>query len=236
MKIGVCESNYQKANQIVNWIESGGLSKKYVYAVNVFYSHNYFLRHLKQAKDEMYSILILYLDDLNEDMIRIQEILKQCGECQLILVTKEKGLHKQGFMLGSSWMFEGEIEYEEFLEGFTHVLVKYEKMNPLITMKRGHGNVILDLSKIQYFESKLRIVEAVSNDRKVDFYGRLDDIEVKLGEAGYLFVRINRSYLVNPFYVEQILLTKIIMKSGMVINITRTKGASVRNKLVQYFE
>ena len=92
--------------------------------------------------------------------------------------------------------------------------------------------VKIPFSSIVYFESKGKTIRLVTtNDTKI-FYEKLDDVEQRIN---YPFVRINKSYLINPNYISEIYDTEVLLKnihnpdSVKKISISRTYKKSVLN-------
>lgn len=60
----------------------------------------------------------------------------------------------------------------------------------------------IPFSDIIYFYSEARVIHVVTTDGEDSFYHKLDDIEKVLLSRNYHFMRIHKSFLVNPAYIE----------------------------------
>lgn len=59
------------------------------------------------------------------------------------------------------------------------------------------------ISDIVYFYSEARVIHIITTDGEDCFYHKLDDIEKILLTRDYHFMRIHKSFLVNPAFIEQ---------------------------------
>lgn len=71
--------------------------------------------------------------------------------------------------------------------------------------------------EILYFESELRRVILHSKNDTAVLYGNLDKIE----EAHPVFVRIHKSYLVNPRHIRSLSAENVILANGEVLPVSR---------------
>lgn len=79
---------------------------------------------------------------------------------------------------------------------------------------------------IMYFESDRRCVLVNTADGVRTYYGKLDDIE--LSE----FIRIHRSYLVNPRYIEVFNRGYVRLCDGTELPVSKTHGADAKRKFM----
>ncbi|MCM1130660.1 MAG: LytTR family DNA-binding domain-containing protein [Staphylococcus sp.] len=79
----------------------------------------------------------------------------------------------------------------------------------------GKKNII-SLKSIIYFESSARIISILTTREKQHFYGKLDDIEEK---CNGLFIRVSKSFLVNPNFIEQVTDNKIYLKKNITTEV-----------------
>lgn len=67
--------------------------------------------------------------------------------------------------------------------------------------QNGDGVYRLYQDEIQYFYSEKRKVVAVTREKELSFYAKLDEVEARVGRT---FVRIHQRYLVNADAVSYI--------------------------------
>ncbi|BCJ92648.1 DNA-binding response regulator [Anaerocolumna cellulosilytica] len=86
-------------------------------------------------------------------------------------------------------------------------------------------NVLLD--DILYFESSNREVNIITNNYTDTFYDKLSNISSKL----HYFIKIHKSYLINPNHILKSEYSKIQMSNGVLLPISRKNRIDVRNIL-----
>ncbi|MDE7428563.1 MAG: LytTR family transcriptional regulator, partial [Lachnospiraceae bacterium] len=68
-------------------------------------------------------------------------------------------------------------------------------------VEQKSGTLRLRLKEVRYFQSDRKKVTAETDEGKIEFYGKLSDIETALPEY---FIRIHNRYLVNLNYVTKV--------------------------------
>lgn len=87
---------------------------------------------------------------------------------------------------------------------------------------------ILPIASICYFESCGRAIKLVGNQKNYIFYKKLDDVEAKLEMN---FLRVSKSFLVNPQFIKQIEKNKVLLKD--VNNQNSLKEISISRKYLK---
>ena len=88
------------------------------------------------------------------------------------------------------------------------------------------------MREIFYFESDKREVLVFCENKKYSFYRKLDEVEEELNQYHEKFLRIHKSFLVNPVYIKEFSYEKIIMCDGKEITISPKYRKIIR----QYYE
>lgn len=91
----------------------------------------------------------------------------------------------------------------------------------------------IPLSEIRYFQSDKRIIH-VSTSRKnslaaeYQFYGKLEKVEEDVNKTNVKFIRIRKSFLVNPQFIVEYAANKVALDNGMIVEISKNYKAAVR--------
>lgn len=88
------------------------------------------------------------------------------------------------------------------------------------------------LREILYFESDKREILVFCEKKNYSFYGKLDEVEEELKQYSEKFLRIHKSFLVNPIYIKESSYEKIIMCDGKEITIS----PKYRKVIRQYYD
>lgn len=89
----------------------------------------------------------------------------------------------------------------------------------------------LAISKIRYFESDKRKIILYSIDDSDDtyaFYRKLDDVEKEINASKNRFIRVHKSFLLNPNYIKEYRYDKVIMDDRREITISEKYRDSVK--------
>ncbi len=91
---------------------------------------------------------------------------------------------------------------------------------------------VLPVRDILYLESSGRVVEIVSLNGRIRFYGRVDNAQNDAALEGFL--RCHQSFLVNPDYIMEIRGTEILLTNGDTIPIRRGSVKELRQQFMAY--
>lgn len=91
---------------------------------------------------------------------------------------------------------------------------------------------VLPVRDILYLESCGRVVEIVTLNDRIPFYGRLDNTQSDPALEGFL--RCHQSFLVNPDYVMEIRGTEILLTNGDTVPIRRGAVKELRQQFMAY--
>ncbi|MBD5480384.1 MAG: response regulator transcription factor [Lachnospiraceae bacterium] len=91
----------------------------------------------------------------------------------------------------------------------------------------------IPLVKIRFFQSDKRIIrisailEKSINDEYV-FYGKMEEVENEVNKADIRFLRIRKSFLVNPLFIMEYSANRVTLDNGIVLEIGRKYKEAVK--------
>jgi len=94
----------------------------------------------------------------------------------------------------------------------------------------------ISISDIIYFYSEARVIHIVTTDGEDCFYHKLDDIEKILLARKYHFMRIHKSFLVNPAYIEHYDRKTLRLITGEVLLISEYNRKQTNQYLKGFLE
>lgn len=106
------------------------------------------------------------------------------------------------------------------------------RQRQVLTISVNAELIDVPVSQILYLESNLRVItmHLINNDRKeYRFYGNMTDLAEKLNNLGFL--RVQKSFLVNMEYIEQLQYEKVRLFGGIVL----PSSAKNHKELKQYY-
>lgn len=106
---------------------------------------------------------------------------------------------------------------ERLVSYFEDAVREVVREKQIITISVNSELIDIPVSHILYLESNLRIIimHLIHDERKeYRFYGNMTDLSEKLEDLGFL--RIQKSFLVNMEYIEQMQYEKVSLRGGIV--------------------
>lgn len=100
------------------------------------------------------------------------------------------------------------------------------KLNAVFRYKKGYATCKKQIGDIIYFESKNRQVKMVATDGVETFYGKLEDVFIKVESHGFIYA--HKSYLINYVHVAEFHYDSLKMSNGAVIPISQSRRKEIR--------
>ena len=121
---------------------------------------------------------------------------------------------------------------ERLVSYFEDAVREVVREKQIITISVNSELIDIPVNHILYLESNLRIIimHLIHDERKeYRFYGNMTDLSEKLEDLGFL--RIQKSFLVNMEYIEQMQYEKVSLRGGIVL----PSSAKNRKELKQHY-
>ena len=97
--------------------------------------------------------------------------------------------------------------------------------------KKGQIIKKILMNDIIYFESNGKKIKIFSNNKVIEYYGKLSDVNHQLCNQDFLF--IHKSYLINFLHVIEYQYNYVKMSNKNVLSISRQNKKIVRDRLSQ---
>lgn len=117
-------------------------------------------------------------------------------------------------------------EYRNCLEHVIDDAVAELKKDEYFSFEYRREQYRIRVRDILYFESDRRCVMVNTSDVRSVFYGKLD--EIRLAD----FIRIHRSYLVNPRHVMVFNQSHVRLSNGVELPVSKSYGAEAKRKFM----
>jgi DNA-binding LytR/AlgR family response regulator len=108
--------------------------------------------------------------------------------------------------------------------------IENDRKNTMFYSSKG-SVVRTTIRKIKYIESKKRIVIIHELNRTIEFYGKLDDVMVKLSNN---FIRCHQSFIVNMNYVSNLTSSGFVLNDGTYVPVSQNKYGNTKKQLMKY--
>lgn len=202
LTVAICDDEMKDRRFLSSIIDTNFTLSGIDYIVNEFRSGEELITYIKVHKKQ-YDLIFLDIQMKNLDGIETARYLRQSDINSIII-----------FITGyPDYVFDG---YD--VKAFHYILKPYKKEkiihileNALQQINANHmhcfsfetmnGIYKLERSKILYFASDKRKIKIKTFQDSYEFYGKLNDIEQKLGLS---FIRIHQRYLINMKHIDAI--------------------------------
>lgn len=120
------------------------------------------------------------------------------------------------------------IKESDLIQVLKGILKVTETKNQIFNYQNGREIYSIEYDDILYFKSDRHKVLAVTKDKEIVFYGKLNDV---VGKVPPQFLLIHKSYLINRDYVIRYTFEFIEMKNHDMLPISKAYQKEVRDKL-----
>lgn len=169
-------------------------------------------------------------DHLGIDIVKsIQSIYPHI---KIIFMTGYVGYVEDIFEVDALYYLAKPIKEDKLKKSLDKALEAIESDKGKVVNLSMKGKVIsLDLNKICYMESQLRIVIIHGDDFEQTVYKKLKEIENILPVN---FIRCHQSYIVNIDKVEKLTSNYFLINNGAKVPISQSKYKSTKEKFLEY--
>lgn len=203
LSIAICDDN-QENRLSLRWLLESILEKrKLEHTIYEFSSGETLLPWMDRHRNE---IDLLFLDiemgTLN-GMETAKRLRAEGDSLQIVFVTGFSDYVFDGYGVGALDYLLKPPKREQLEAIVSRMLTKRCKdAGQTYTCRNGDVWYRIPYKEILYFESDRRKVNCVTEHRRYEFYGKLDDVAAEL--SGPAFVRIHQRYLVQTDAIRQI--------------------------------
>lgn len=176
---------------------------------------------------------VLILDLLLPDVsgLRLLNFVRgQFQDLTIILQTESAELAVYGYRFG---VFDFLVKHSSLKE-IERVINRFKaekagEQNSVLTVMIQGTPQRLILNRIMFFESDARRIHAFGPDEDATFYMKMDELEAKVREAG--FVRCHQSYLVNRSWIRGLASGTLILTNKNELPVSRRYLKDLREAL-----
>lgn len=179
------------------------------------------------ADGREHDLIFLDIEMKGSDGMGLARHIRGMGACRqpiIIFVTAYEKYVYDAFDVGAFQYLVKAVDEQKFAEVFSRavgqILSEAEQWKKkLVIQYAGEGKAI-PLNDIYYMESQNHNIVLFLKSGKLEYYGKIGDLEDEL--AGQ-FYRIHRGYLINLSYVEGYDRTEVRMENGDKLLLSRYK-------------
>lgn len=180
-------------------------------------------------------IVFLDIGMKGADGMEVAKKLQQYPGLLVIFVTAHPEHVFDAFDVGAFHYLLKPVEAEKFSKVLGRAIreVKRKKERQPLQVKEGNMYRFIPLDQIYYAESSGRKILLHLEKETVEFYGRMQDLERRLGED---FFRCHRGYLVHFLYVSGYDTSTVFLKNGDKVYLAKQKYGEFAAAYLDYLQ
>ncbi|WP_339253982.1 LytTR family DNA-binding domain-containing protein [Paenibacillus sp. FSL P2-0136] len=236
--IAVCDDEPRAAGEAERLILETGEDLNEPIEISLYYSGESFARALRDGSQ--FDIILMDIEMGGLDGIAAGQLLREDDgndPVQLIYISSHEEYHMQLFDLRPSGFIKKPVVPESFkqkLAGAIHKATRLRQQGRtnFLAVQLKNQELRIPYLEIHYLESSIRQITLVTQDRTLQYYGKLVEEEQKL--AASHFVRIHQSYIVNFYSIQAISAKKIILTTGCELPVSSKYSPAVRRAYLHF--
>ena len=231
-KIAVCDDAEFTCSIVEKTLLDYRSQRRLDIEIQVFYTGEGLLKALQR---ESMCFDILFLDIQLEFMngVHVAEQIREVMENEEMLIIYISCRQEYAMRLFKTRPMDFLVKPfgpKEILAEFSQAKKLLDRGKKLFECRVKNSFYKVPYDKILYFQSIGRKIILYQNNKQIEFYDKLDNIESYIQDV--YFWRIHKSYLVNYRYIAEYGYETVKMKNGDILPISQSKRKQVRKKLL----
>lgn len=232
LRVAICDDEKIVTAQIEELVLTSCVDRGILAYTDTFYSGITLNEYMEMGNE--YDIIYLDIEmPLMNGIEFAKRLRKVNSEALLIYISAHTEYAIQLFDVDTFRFITKPICEAKFHEIFKKAYEKIISGNRFFSYFYNKNCYKVRLKSIFYFESRGRIIHIIMEDRREEFYGKLNDVEEKLNSEKIQFIRIHKSYLVNMENVERLGYDKVVLKNGEELRISEKRQRLIQKQFLK---
>lgn len=229
MKFAICDDNLLFIKSLEKYLAKYQIDEKTDFQIDSFSSVE---ELYKACEDKFYKLIFLdieFPENSGIDFANSLRFFKEDFQTEIIFVSGSEAYYRKLFSFQPFGFLKKPIDYEDLKNILDSYLKKSRASENIFSYKKNTSTYYLPFEEIMYFMSSARKVEVFTAEASDSFYARLDDLEDKLDPK--VFIRVQKSFLVNMSFIDSISPSSIILKNGKTISVSEKYAKNILSLL-----
>lgn len=230
LRIAIVEDNQKESTDLRNMLNQWLEKKQLIFEIDEYSSGNEFIEYFDTA--EAYNLVFLDIDMPGKNGMETATFIREkYSEVLLVFVTYMVQYAVQGYAVSACDFIVKTVIEEQLYAKLARIVPKIKLRKSMITIQNKTEIVRLKTADIAYIEVYGRKLIFYTKQGKIESYGSLKTMQETLMYND--FVKCNKCYLVNLFYVNRIE-DNIVDVGGHLLQISRREKKHFMDCFVQY--
>ncbi|MDO4669202.1 MAG: LytTR family DNA-binding domain-containing protein [Butyricicoccus pullicaecorum] len=220
LQIALCDDEPQQLDILEAFLRAYQSTHGLEFAITRFFRGEALL-------DMSQSFQIIFMDIYLDGLLGTEVIRHLGGDPQVVFITTSREHAIEAFGLGAVHYLLKPLEQSAVWEAMDRCLTRLgESANPVLHIHSSQGSISIPAKRITYIEvfNKLCIVH--TNTQQFQTYTSLNTLFEQLDSCRFL--RPQRSFVVNMEFIRSFLSSKLILKDGTEISLSRNNRAELK--------
>jgi len=233
INIAICDDTMEELERISSYVSKNIKDLDIPFKISSFSEGQDLLEDINSSKQNFDIIFLdVYMKFSNGIDIasRIRDFDK---ECKIIFITSSKEHAVDSYDVSALHYILKPINEEKLINAIKIAIESLNKENKQVVIMNKKGNYRILYKDILYAESKARVVNIyLKSSEVISFYSKLEDFFQSLKDERFL--RCHKSFFVNMDYILKIENNCAFMCNNVIIPITSSKIAVIKEKYFNY--
>ena len=230
LKIAVVDDIEQDRSQIMEQTRDILRHANVAHSISCYADGKSLLDDLRSGKKYNLLLLDVLMDDM-DGMALAKALRDQGNDTMIIFISISQELCRQGYHVEASRYLVKPLDKEELKEALLYCHERLAKKEILLPTDKGHYRT--SFADIQYVEAFDRGTRFVMTDETVETKLKFSEVEAMLPKASFLLC--HRAYIVNLAQTKRINQYEFLMKSGVIVPISRLRYNEINRQFVSFF-
>lgn len=232
LRIGICEDISPELIQLKNMVVAILAELSVNADVCCFRSGEELLYELEQSGSMDILFLDIQMNGLN-GVEAARAIRQQDNRAVMIFVSAYDQYCKELIEVQPFAFIDKPVSKERVRQVLGHVLAVHFSVKEGYRFSYQKIQYNIPLSEIRYFQSDKRLVRISTSEKggletEYVFYGKLEKVEETIAQSDMRFLRVRKSFLVNPRYIVTYGANRVVLDNGLKVEISRNYKESVK--------
>ena len=229
MRIAICDDNQTFAQALANYIEA---EYKSLDLLIEFFASGEELVDYYQAAKKGFDIILLDIEMKQINGLEAaHQIRKVDTQTVIIFITSHDELASMGYEVAAFRFLTKPVKPAKLIEALEAVRAQNNNTKT-IHINNIEGEYTINVSDILFFEAQNQQVFIQTKDGSFTERAAISDYVDEL--AGYDFISIHRSYLINLRYVKGLNKQEVTLSDGTILPISRLRFQDVKRAFHDY--
>ncbi|MBR1701681.1 MAG: response regulator transcription factor [Lachnospiraceae bacterium] len=232
LRIGICEDITQELQQLENIVAAVLAELSLNADVCCFRSGEELLYELEESGSMDILFLDIQMNGLN-GVETARAIRQRDNRAVMIFVSAYDQYCKELIEVQPFAFIDKPVSEDRVRQVLDHVMAVCFSMKEGYRFSYRKMQYNIPLSEIRFFQSDKRVVRISTSgkggiEEEYVFYEKLEKVEKAIAQSGIRFLRVRKSFLVNPRYIVTYGANGIVLDNGLKVEISRNYKESVK--------